>query len=253
MTHKNSLQDLAEEWDDRLANLTVPFRQLQSDLDVLKNTTNALFEAEKDKIERRTTLLMLGLLVAGVGYINLVHPLVKNTTKATSKAVETTLDALAPDFSRTPQKGEPIPGTPYRVTSPWGPRNTGIPGASTYHRGVDADTPIGTQLYAIGKPGQEVNVRCWRDGRGGGLVASYSVGNVGFDYLHLSRCQSGKSKAGQVIALSGDSGVGAAHFHLTQRNGKGEKVPPEMGYLIWSLTGRKPEPVVSRTTEKNKK
>lgn len=240
---KPSLQQTVEEWDDRL---NEPFRSLHADIEALKETTDALFIHEKDKAERRSILLLLWLLVGGLAYINILHPMIRGAISTAQKAKETSLDAIAPDFSQSPKKGDPIPGTPFRVTSPWGPRNTGIPGASTYHRGVDANTPSGTRLYAIGKPGQEINVKCWRDSRGGGLVASYSLGNVSFDYLHLSQCQAGKSKAGQVIALSGDSGVGAAHFHLTQKNAKGEKVPPAMGYLIWSLTGWEPKPIASR-------
>lgn len=240
---KPNLQEMVERMDDRLAE---PFHALQSDLNNLKETTEALFIHEREKGERRSILLLLWLLVGGLAYINLIHPVVRNTIATTQKATQTAMDAIAPDFSQTPKKGEAIPGTPFRVTSPWGPRNTGIPGASTYHKGVDANTPTGTRLYLIGKPGQEVNVKCWRDGNGGGLVASYSLGSVSFDYLHLSQCQAGKSKAGQVIALSGDSGVGSAHFHLTQKNAKGEKVPPQMGYLIWSLTGREPRPIASR-------
>ena len=240
---KPSLQQTVEDWDDRLSE---PFSQLQADLNSLKETTDALFAHEREKTERRSILLLLWLLVGGLAYINLIHPTVKTVVSTTQKATQTAMDAIAPDFSHSPKKGEPIPGTPYRVTSPWGPRNTGIPGASTYHKGVDANTPTDTRLYAIGKPGQVVDVKCWRDGNGGGLVASYSLGSVSFDYLHLSQCQAGKSKAGQVIALSGDSGVGSAHFHLSQRNAKGEKVPPAMGYLIWSLTGREPKPIASR-------
>jgi muramidase (phage lysozyme) len=43
----------------------------------------------------------------------------------------------------TPAKDEQI--ADYTVTSPWGKRNTGIPGASTFHQGTDLDLPEGTK------------------------------------------------------------------------------------------------------------
>jgi murein DD-endopeptidase MepM/ murein hydrolase activator NlpD len=139
----------------------------------------------------------------------------------------------------SPQKGDIIAG--YQVTSPWGSRNTGIPGASTFHEGVDLGMPIGTQLHVIGQPGEKVQVRCWQDSGRGGLVASFRTSwGTDFDYLHLSKCQPGEHESGRIIALSGNSGVSSGpHAHITQRKGR-SKVPPQSGYLWWAVTGSKP-------------
>ena len=146
-------------------------------------------------------------------------------------------ELISPHFTKTPKKGDKI--GQYTVTSPWGPRNLGIAGASTFHQGVDLNTPVGTPLYAIGKSGAFVDVQCWTDQKGGGLVASYKSLGISFDYLHLSKCYPGKQPTGAVIALSGASGLGSGpHFHFQQRNVLGKKVPPQAKYIEWSLQGR---------------
>lgn len=42
------------------------------------------------------------------------------------------------------------PATGLQLTSGWGPRNTGIPGASTYHRGRDYAGTEGTEIFVEG-------------------------------------------------------------------------------------------------------
>jgi flagellum-specific peptidoglycan hydrolase FlgJ len=59
----------------------------------------------------------------------------------------------------------------YTVTSGYGPRNTGIPGASTNHRGVDYGIPEGTKLSVRGGR----YMRTWWDEGGGGYVSSYRL------------------------------------------------------------------------------
>lgn len=155
-----------------------------------------------------------------------------------------TLNYWAPDLQRTPKKGEKIAG--WLVTSGYGPRSTGIKGASTNHRGIDIGTPIGIPVYAIGKSGEKVNVRCWKDGKGGGLVASYKSSVGAFDYLHLSKCAAGSQQAGSIIAASGNSGIGAPHLHFQ----RADKSPPATGEIYWALTGRQPQPLVERGKKK---
>jgi hypothetical protein len=45
---------------------------------------------------------------------------------------------------------EKKPLTFYRMTSPYGPRNTGIPGASTFHEGQDYEVPSGKTIFIEG-------------------------------------------------------------------------------------------------------
>jgi murein DD-endopeptidase MepM/ murein hydrolase activator NlpD len=224
-----ALDDWGGQTDERLAQ---PFIDLQNQVEEIRESTAALYKERVEQIDRRSTLFMLALLLAGVGWIQIGHPLLRGGVKLASsigEKVKAIKEDFAPDLARTPSKGEKI--ARWVVTSPWGYRNTGIPGASTFHRGVDVDAKVGTPVYAIGKPGTTVDVRCWQDSKGGGLVASYETLGIAFDYLHLSQCSDGKHNAGSIIARSGDSGIGAAHFHFSQRDARGQKVPPQKAYL----------------------
>lgn len=156
-------------------------------------------------------------------------------------AVESSMPQLfVGELMGSPKQGEKINGVV--VTSDWGDRNTGIPGASKFHEGIDLGVSTGTPVHAIGDKGSSVEVRCWQDKRGGGLVASYKTSwGVAFDYLHLSKCEPGKHKAGSATAASGSTGIGnGAHLHVTQRDLNNKKVPPQRGYLWWIVTGNKP-------------
>lgn len=101
----------------------------------------------------------------------------------------------------------PVAG-PLRITSDFGPRNTGISGASTYHKGVDlgrdvnkADTPI--LAVAAGK----IDGNYWNDYRG--WVITINHGDFRTLYQHLkvksALLEGTVVEAGQQIGLMGDS------------------------------------------------
>lgn len=166
--------------------------------------------------------------------------------------VDATANYWAPNLKNTPQKGDKIAG--YVVSSTFGPRNAPVAGASTFHKGVDIATPVGTSLYAIAKPGETIDVKCWNDNGGGGLVASFQSQGWKFQYLHLSKCSSGKHKGGSVIAQSGNSGIGSgAHLHFEMVKPTGEKIPPYTGYAWWALTGDAPQPFLTQKNDSNPK
>jgi hypothetical protein len=111
-----------------------------------------------------------------------------------------------------------------------GPRNTGIPGASTHHRGVDLPLPEGTPIYA---PANGTKVQCWWDDGGGGQVATLWVGPEKYQALHLQKggCKSGTFNQGEVIGYTGGTGVGSGpHLHWEQVV-QGVKPPPKRGML----------------------
>jgi len=72
--------------------------------------------------------------------------------------------------------------TNYEKTSGFGPRNTGIPGASKYHLGTDYATPMGTKIttkVAV------TDVKTWYDEKGGGYVSDVNFADgVKFSILH---------------------------------------------------------------------
>ena len=106
------------------------------------------------------------------------------------------------------------------ITSLFGPRNTGIKGASRVHKGVDVGVPRGTTVVAM------------RDGTVTKAGVGTGYGNViyirhddGYEtrYAHLTsfNVRAGtKVKQGQVIAKSGNTGVGSGpHLHFEIRKG----------------------------------
>ena len=138
----------------------------------------------------------------------------------------------AGDGSRSPVTGDVVAG--YTVSDEYGVRPfhpvTGAPNVP--HNGVDLAMPIGTPIYAVGKAGDTVTVKCWYDADGGGYVV---------DQMSETGCQSGEAKAGDKIAYSGNSGLGTgAHYDFRVKI-DGEYIPPPTQYLESAVTGQPPK------------
>lgn len=130
------------------------------------------------------------------------------------------------------KKGETftlLDGTVIEVSSGYGWRgDIGIAGASKNHKGVDLAASINTPIYA---PLDGVKVQCWWDsGGGGGQVADIWIGPELYQALHLAECHPGTKAKGEVLAHTGDSGIGSAHLHWQQQV-HGSKVHPKRGML----------------------
>lgn len=105
----------------------------------------------------------------------------------------------------------------YRITSGYGKRNTGIPGASTNHKGIDIGCPTGTAIVSVlsGK----VMFTGYNKYRGYYIMVDHGGGVVTL-YQHCKansfKVKVGdKVKAGQTIVLSGSSGIGSGpHLHF---------------------------------------
>ena len=108
---------------------------------------------------------------------------------------------------------KPISGG--RLSSGFGKRNTGIPGASTYHKGVDWATPVGTAVMASSSG--VVTRAGWGSGYGYCIYIKHPDGRE-TRYGHLSKIlvSVGQSVSqGQKIALSGNTGVSSGpHLHF---------------------------------------
>ena len=146
----------------------------------------------------------------------------------------------------TPVTGDIVAG--YKVSDEYGIRPfhpvTGEPNVP--HNGVDLATPIGTPIHAVGKAGDTTTVKCWWDEDGGGWVVNQTAesypGYV-FQSLHTSEkgCRKGKSKAGEAIAYSSNSGLGTgAHYDFRVKI-DGKYVPPATKYLESAMTGEPPK------------
>jgi murein DD-endopeptidase MepM/ murein hydrolase activator NlpD len=138
--------------------------------------------------------------------------------------------------SKPPAKGDKIAG--YEVSSPFDLNRTHpVTGEVRPHLGFDLATPIGSPVYAVGKMGEKVSLKCWDDPGGGGTVVTMDIPSLGgkAQVLHLSKCVgSGEHLAGTIIGMTGNTGLSTgphAHIELIQGD---QKVPPPAG-LGWAL------------------
>ncbi len=119
------------------------------------------------------------------------------------------------------EKGTKIPPTYIkpiyggRMTSTFGPRKRPKKGASTYHKGIDWATPIGTTVMA--SSGGVVAKAGWGSGYGYVIYINHPDGKQ-TRYGHLSKVlvSVGQSVSqGQTIARSGNTGVSTGpHIHF---------------------------------------
>ena len=105
----------------------------------------------------------------------------------------------------------------YNITSGYGPRNTGIPGASTNHKGIDVGCPTGTPIVSV-LDGKVIftGYNAYRGyyimvDHGGGVVTLYQHCKANSYKVGVGD----KVKAGQTIILSGATGIGSGpHLHF---------------------------------------
>ncbi|MBU5627923.1 peptidoglycan DD-metalloendopeptidase family protein [Oscillibacter sp. MSJ-2] len=123
----------------------------------------------------------------------------------------------------------PVPS--HRITSPMGSRYTGIPGASTNHKGVDiGGVGYTTEVHAA-KAGTVI-VSQHSSSYGNYVVVSHGSGNTTL-YGHMSslKVSVGQSVAqGDVLGITGSTGISSGphlHFEITEN---GSRVNP-LNYL----------------------
>lgn len=108
---------------------------------------------------------------------------------------------------------KPISGG--RLSSKFGKRKAPVKGASTYHKGVDWATPVGTSVVA--SSGGTVVRAGWGSGYGYCVYIEHPDGKV-TRYGHLSKVlvKTGQEvRQGEKIALSGNTGVSSGpHLHF---------------------------------------
>lgn len=106
-----------------------------------------------------------------------------------------------------------VPCSYKKLTSPFGFRDTGIAGASSYHQGVDLSANSGTPIYA--SRGGTVTVSTYSGSAGHYVTINHGDGFSSI-YMHMSSraVSSGQQVSqGQVIGYVGKSGV-ASGYHL---------------------------------------
>lgn len=130
---------------------------------------------------------------------------------------EVVLEAVAKVVKRgtivPPTYIKPLSGG--RKSSGFGPRKAPTKGASTYHKGQDWATPVGTAIYA--SSGGTVAKAGWGSGYGYVVYINHTDGRQ-TRYAHLSKVlvKAGQTvKQGEKIALSGNTGISSGpHLHF---------------------------------------
>jgi GH24 family phage-related lysozyme (muramidase)/murein DD-endopeptidase MepM/ murein hydrolase activator NlpD len=123
------------------------------------------------------------------------------------------------------------------VNSGWGPRNTGIPGASTYHRGIDLPLEEGYPAFTW----TETEVVCTKSKGYGNLGTLKLANGQVYEAGHLHSCNSGNYQAGQIFGRIGSTGVSSGnHLHWNQKNSLGQLVHPQTNPLQAVITGKWP-------------
>lgn len=109
----------------------------------------------------------------------------------------------------------PTEDTLTTITSKFGPRNAPTEGASTEHRGIDIGIPEGTNVYAC--ESGTVITASYSKTAGNWIIIDHGNGYTS-KYMHNSELKvsvGDEVKKGQLIALSGNTGVSTgAHLHF---------------------------------------
>lgn len=142
----------------------------------------------------------------------------------TSLAVAAVIAVIAYLFVTRWLKYQPVTG---KVTSKFGPRTAPLPGASTNHNGVDVSVPVGTKVLS---PWAGTVENVYSNSLGGKQMIVKHRNGYTTGYAHLSeqlKAKGDKVRAGEVIALSGNTGNSTGpHLHFTLRK-NGELIDPE--------------------------
>lgn len=134
------------------------------------------------------------------------------------------------------QGGYIWPVTSRRVTSQFGPRNTGIKGASTNHKGIDIGGVGYTSQVVAAKAGTVI-VSAYSSSYGNYVSVSHGSGNTTV-YAHLSSRKVSvgqKVKQGDLLGITGSTGISFGphlHFEIVEN---GERINPLKylkGYIL---------------------
>ena len=265
---KKGIEALSEDWENQLVSPILKDLKIAQDfaLDAAVFAEAALYRQETQT--RKFLMVMLPAICAVIAILgNIVVPAIKQVQRAADSlgslgdqitdTAEATREAAFPDMSRNLKQGEKISG--HKITSLFQPCRE--PDRSDCrndraHMGVDVAMPIGTALYAVGLPGKTATVSCHNDPAGYGNFATIEPQGTDTDYdflyAHLSRCQSGEFRVGQVIALSGNTGRSTGpHLHFEQiPKSEGDVNPaainPEYRWVFHAIVGDPPNPPTGR-------
>lgn len=148
-------------------------------------------------------------------------------------------------------------GYPFYFTSLYGPRNTGIPGASTTHGGVDIGTPTRQAGVPIVATGAGKVWRAYRSKSYGLVVYLIHPDGNQTRYAHLSKIlvkEGQEVDEGTLVGLMGNTGVGSGvHLHFEVRKGHKQDSPTIDPFAFAVIKNSYKGPKVPTVIEENGK
>ena len=240
---KDAVEVAQEELTQEKAELEVTKAELdtaQAELDVKRQEADAVFQELMDKAEELEAM-EAELEEAENAMLNEIAQLEKEYTQAkyqeyldymatyTTEAPPPTTGSTGGNTGNSGSGGNTSSGNTtvntgsgwirpcsyVMLTSPFGNRNTGIAGASTYHQGVDLAGPEGTPIYA--SRGGTVTRATYGSSSGYYVSINHHDGFSSI-YMHMTHyvVSAGQQVAqGQVIGYMGSTGVSSgSHLHF---------------------------------------
>lgn len=205
VTLKNGLDSQKAELDQERAAANALAQEIESNAAEYQSTLDAI-EAEEEAIQKKIVQLSQQLAAQ------------QNSSGGSSSSSAALGGYIWPVSSR-------------KINSPFGPRNTGIAGASTNHKGVDIGGVYYSSQVHAAKAGTVI-VSQYSSSYGNYVVISHGSGNTTL-YAHMSSrsVSVGQTVAqGAVIGITGSTGISSGphlHFEITEN---GVRVNP-LNYL----------------------
>ncbi|HEY9660651.1 MAG TPA: M23 family metallopeptidase [Allocoleopsis sp.] len=210
-----------------------PIAQLSEQVAAVQQSIESLSEVERARVERRSILIGLWVLLLGVVWIQLIHPLMKGMVQvgqtigteikkgATGEGVLENQKCIRMEFPSTGQK-----------TSDFGERESPGGIGSTDHKGIDLAADEGTPVTAAAA-GKVTHAGDAKDGYGNSIVISHGTVDghpVETLYGHLKEIQVKEGdlvSPTQLIGTEGSTGNSTGpHLHFGVKL-DGQWVDPE--------------------------
>ena len=205
VTLKNNLDSQKAELDQERAEANALAQEIESNAAEYQSTLDAI-EAEEEAIQKKI--------------VQLSQQLAAQNGSSSSNA------ALG---------GYIWPVSSRKINSPFGPRNTGIAGASTNHKGVDIGGVYYSSQVHAAKAGTVI-ISQYSSSYGNYVVISHGSGNTTL-YAHMSSrsVSVGQTVAqGDVIGITGSTGISSGphlHFEITENGVRVDPLKYLTGYI----------------------
>lgn len=205
VTLKNNLDSQKAELDQERAEANALAQEIESNAAEYQSTLDAI-EAEEEAIQKKIVQLSQQLAA-------------QNGGSSSSAALG----------------GYIWPVSSRKINSPFGPRNTGIAGASTNHKGVDIGGVYYSSQVHAAKAGTVI-VSQYSSSYGNYVVISHGSGNTTL-YAHMSSrsVSVGQTVAqGAVIGITGSTGISSGphlHFEITENGVRVDPLKYLTGYI----------------------